>query len=122
MRLRCDSCATGAPPDVGPILIGIRKWGTFELDGEQDGRAYVASVLLCPQCTVKMRAFVATGGRAGEGPKPPDIRTFRGGRDTEPEWASTPREFNPLGGAARGVGRCVCAAGPGTNPACEVHP
>jgi hypothetical protein len=29
---------------------------------------------------------------------------------------------NPLGGAARGVGRCVCAAGPGTNPACEVHP
>lgn len=30
--------------------------------------------------------------------------------------------FNPLGGASRGVGRCVCAAGPGTNPACEVHP
>lgn len=31
-------------------------------------------------------------------------------------------EFNPLGGAARGVGNCVCAAGPGTNPACQVHP
>lgn len=31
-------------------------------------------------------------------------------------------EFNPLGGAARGVGRCTCAAGPGTNPACPVHP
>lgn len=30
--------------------------------------------------------------------------------------------FHPLGGASRGVGRCVCAAGPGTNPACEVHP
>ncbi len=29
---------------------------------------------------------------------------------------------NPLGGAARGQGRCVCAAGPGTNPACQVHP
>lgn len=31
-------------------------------------------------------------------------------------------EHNPLGGAARGVGRCVCAAGPGTNLACQVHP
>lgn len=33
----------------------------------------------------------------------------------------TPR-FDPLGGAAHGVGRCSCAAGPGTNPACPVHP
>lgn len=32
------------------------------------------------------------------------------------------REFNPLGGAARGLGRCTCAAGPGTNPLCPVHP
>jgi hypothetical protein len=30
--------------------------------------------------------------------------------------------FDPLGGAARGVGRCNCAAGPGTNPGCPVHP
>lgn len=30
--------------------------------------------------------------------------------------------FNPLGGAARGIGRCACLAGPGTNPACPVHP
>jgi len=30
--------------------------------------------------------------------------------------------FHPLGGASRGVGRCICAAGPGTNPACPVHP
>lgn len=29
---------------------------------------------------------------------------------------------DPLGGAARGVGRCTCAAGPGTNPSCPVHP
>lgn len=30
--------------------------------------------------------------------------------------------FNPLGGASRGIGHCSCAAGPGTNPACPVHP
>lgn len=35
---------------------------------------------------------------------------------------SIEEEFNPLGGAARGVGRCTCPAGPGTNPACQVHP
>lgn len=32
------------------------------------------------------------------------------------------QEFNPLGGASRGIGRCTCAAGPGTNPSCPVHP
>lgn len=31
-------------------------------------------------------------------------------------------KFNPLGGASRGVGKCTCAAGPGTNPSCPVHP
>lgn len=30
--------------------------------------------------------------------------------------------FHPLGGASRGMGRCTCAAGPGTNPSCPVHP
>lgn len=32
------------------------------------------------------------------------------------------RDFNPLGGAHRGVGRCTCYCGPGTDPACPVHP
>jgi len=32
------------------------------------------------------------------------------------------KELNPLGGASRGYGRCTCAAGPGTNPSCPVHP
>lgn len=31
-------------------------------------------------------------------------------------------DFNPLGGGLRGVGRCTCPAGRGTNPACPVHP
>lgn len=31
-------------------------------------------------------------------------------------------DWNPLGGASRGVGHCRCAAGPGTNPTCPVHP
>lgn len=30
--------------------------------------------------------------------------------------------FDPLGGASRGVGRCTCLAGRGTNPSCPVHP
>lgn len=30
--------------------------------------------------------------------------------------------YHPLGGASRGIGDCTCAAGPGTNPACPVHP
>lgn len=38
-----------------------------------------------------------------------------------PELGDAPA-FNPLGGASRGVGRCICAAGPGTNPGCQVHP
>lgn len=45
-----------------------------------------------------------------------------------PPWTHVERAFrvdpkyNPLGGAARGVGRCTCLAGPGTNPGCQVHP
>jgi hypothetical protein len=31
-------------------------------------------------------------------------------------------EFHPLGGSHYGVGRCSCYAGPGTDPACPVHP
>jgi hypothetical protein len=33
-----------------------------------------------------------------------------------------PGGFNPLGGAARGIGRCSCPAGRGTDPGCPVHP
>jgi len=42
--------------------------------------------------------------------------------DETPEEKAKSQGFNPLGGASRGVGRCICAAGPGTNPACPVHP
>jgi predicted HAD superfamily Cof-like phosphohydrolase len=52
--------------------------------------------------------------------QPPDIKGVLDLFTSETDDAQT--EFNPLGGAARGVGRCVCAAGPGTNPACEIHP
>lgn len=31
-------------------------------------------------------------------------------------------DFNPVGGASRGVGRCTCPCGKGTDPGCPVHP
>jgi hypothetical protein len=31
-------------------------------------------------------------------------------------------DFNPLSGASRGVGRCTCPCGKGTDPGCPVHP
>lgn len=99
-RLRCDACGNLAPDVVAPILFGFHGWQEFELDGEADGREYVAAVLLCDDtprsglgwratgtgCASKMRAFVESGGQAGAGPRPPDIQTFRGGRQAEPQW------------------------------------
>lgn len=97
MQRRCDSCEHLAPDVVAEILCGIYGWRSFEIDGEKDGRKYTASVLLCGNpsrsgelgrgCASKMQAFVDSGGNAGIGPTPPDIRTFRGGQCAEPDWA-----------------------------------
>lgn len=99
-RLRCDACGNRAPDAVAPILFGMHGWREFGLDGEIDGRPWEGTVLLCDDtggglgwratgkgCASRMAAFIDSGGRAGQaGPKPPNIQTFRGGRDTEPKW------------------------------------
>lgn len=43
------------------------------------------------------------------------VRAF-GGR------TAAPVPFDPLNGASRGVGRCTCPCGRGTDPSCPVHP
>jgi hypothetical protein len=86
MRLRCDSCAEPAPDVVAPILHGIHKWAEFGIDGVHNGRRWEASVLLCPRCAPRMKAFVESGGQHGQGPTPPVIQTSSGGRDTEPRY------------------------------------
>jgi hypothetical protein len=83
---RCDSCGKRAPDVVGPILLGIHKWGEFGIDGEHEGRAWRASVLLCPDHAERMAAFVGSGGIAGQGPTPPRIVSNEGGFYEDPEW------------------------------------
>lgn len=85
---RCDCCGHSAGDVVGPILLGIQKWGEFEIDGEYDGRRWRAKVLLCPDHAERMAAFVASGGAAGQGPKPPRIVSSEGGFYAEPEYVS----------------------------------
>ncbi len=82
MRLRCDCCGVSAPDEVAPILHGIRGWREFEIDGVHEGKPWVTQVLLCPGHREQMEAFVESGGLAGHGPKPPPIRTARGGQET----------------------------------------
>jgi hypothetical protein len=84
----CDSCGRGAPDVVRPILLGYYRWGEFNIDGEHEGREWRADVLLCPTCAPRMTAFVASGGIAGRGPKPPVIQTCRGGQRQEPDFAA----------------------------------
>lgn len=84
MWSRCDACGVGAPDVVGPILLGTMRWRTFGIDGVYEGRAWVADVLLCPNCAPRMEAFVASGGVNGYGPKPPTIKTSEGGFYVEP--------------------------------------
>lgn len=85
MVLRCDSCGETAPDVVGPILFAFHHWGEFGIDGEHEGRAWRADVLLCPRHAVEMDAYVKAGGtpRAGRAPA---IATCRGGLGTEPRW------------------------------------
>lgn len=101
---RCDSCGQFAPDVVGPILIGIEGWRTFEIDGVYQGRAWKTNVLLCgsrslsrsyPRCADRMAAFVN-----GVGPRP-GIRTTEGGWLTEDEFAAS-LTFDESAGAATG--------------------
>lgn len=92
---RCDACGKAPPDVVGPILIGLEGWKTFEIDGVFRDRAWKADVLLCGVrplrgrvggCSARMEAFVAAGGRAGEGPQPPHMQTTEGGWANESEF------------------------------------
>lgn len=72
---RCDSCGAICPDEVGPILMGLRKWQGFHIDGVRDGAPWEGAVWVCPQCAPKVAS-----GRAG-------IRTFLGGATTVPTMA-----------------------------------
>lgn len=100
-RLKCDACGQPAPDVVAPILHGIHGWREFAIDGVDEERGpWEASVLLCDGgagwrrtgkgCRSRMEAFVDSGGLAGHGPKPPNIVTSNGGRDTEPRYLNPP--------------------------------
>lgn len=113
---QCDSCGMRAPDVVGPILIGLEGWKTYEIDGIWKGKPWRANVLLCGVrpisghvggCSARMEAFVASGGIAGKGPQPCSIVTTEGGFYTEAEFiehlgALTPDETSgPDGGRER---------------------
>lgn len=73
----CDSCGCAAPDVVGPILVGMKGWGSFEVAFNWHGRRGLGQVLLCPPCTRRLNA--------GDHPQ---LQTLGGGRTTEPEWCA----------------------------------
>lgn len=72
---RCDVCADRTPDEVGPILMGLRGWQGFHIDGVRNGEKWEGAVWVCRRCAPAVAA-----GRAG-------IRTFLGGAATEPTMA-----------------------------------
>lgn len=80
---RCDSCGTGTPDEVGPILIGCRGWRGFHIDGVRNGVPWEGAVWVCPHCAPDVAA-----GRA-------PIRTFLGGATTEPTMAEFVERQSP---------------------------